>query len=69
MATIKINDDLKQKLKIKSDKTGISTSELANRYISEGLKEDDEISDEFIQELEAIEKDILAGNYMDLDEL
>ena len=38
--TIRINEDIKQQLKLKSAQTGISQLDLANRYILKGLKED-----------------------------
>lgn len=38
--TIRINEDIKQQLKLKSAQTGISQLDLANEYILNGLKED-----------------------------
>ena len=38
--TIRINEDIKQQLKLKSAQTGISQLDLANKYILKGLKED-----------------------------
>ncbi|MBQ6100195.1 MAG: hypothetical protein IJL02_10105 [Methanobrevibacter sp.] len=39
--TIRINEDVKQLLKLKSAETGITQLDLANKYILKGLKEDD----------------------------
>lgn len=39
--TIRINEDVKQLLKLKSVETGITQLDLANKYILKGLKEDD----------------------------
>jgi hypothetical protein len=39
--TIRINEEIKQLLKLKSVETGITQLDLANRYILKGLKEDD----------------------------
>jgi len=39
--TIRINEDIKQLLKLKSVETGITQLDLANKYILKGLKEDD----------------------------
>lgn len=39
--TIRINEEVKQLLKLKSAETGITQLDLANRYILKGLKEDD----------------------------
>ena len=39
--TIRINEDIKQLLKLKSAETGITQLDLANKYILKGLKEDD----------------------------
>jgi lipopolysaccharide biosynthesis regulator YciM len=45
MATsIRINDDLMRKLKLKSEKTGLNISELVENYLSTGL--DDSASEE-----------------------
>ena len=38
--TIRINEDVKQRLKLQSIETGISQLDLANRYIIEGIKYD-----------------------------
>jgi hypothetical protein len=38
--TIRIDENIKQQLKLKSAQTGISQLDLANRYILNGLKED-----------------------------
>ncbi len=38
--TIRINEDIKQLLKLKSVETGITQFDLANKYILNGLKED-----------------------------
>ena len=38
--TIRINEEVKQLLKLKSAETGITQLDLANRYILNGLKED-----------------------------
>ena len=38
--TIRINEEVKQLLKLKSAETGITQLNLANRYILNGLKED-----------------------------
>ena len=38
--TIRINKDVKQRLKLQSIETGISQLDLANRYIIEGIKYD-----------------------------
>ena len=38
--TIRINEDIKQQLKLKSAQTGISQLDLANKYILNGLKAD-----------------------------
>lgn len=37
---IRLNKEIQRRLKIKSAKTGLSQLELANKYISEGLKND-----------------------------
>jgi len=39
--TIRINEEVKQLLKLKSAETGITQLDLANRYILKGIKEDD----------------------------
>lgn len=38
--TIRINEDIKQQLKIKSAELGVTQMDLLNRYIIEGLKRD-----------------------------
>jgi hypothetical protein len=38
--TIRINEDIKQQLKLKSAQIGISQLDLANEYILKGLKEE-----------------------------
>ncbi|RAP52712.1 MAG: hypothetical protein BZ137_08200 [Methanosphaera sp. rholeuAM130] len=38
--TIRIDENIKQQLKLKSAQTGISQLDLANKYILNGLKED-----------------------------
>ena len=40
-AAIRINEDIKQLLKLKSAETGITQFDLANKYILKGLQEDD----------------------------
>ena len=39
--TIRINEEVKQLLKLRSAETGITQFDLANKYILKGLKEDD----------------------------
>ena len=39
--TIRINEEVKRLLKLKSAETGITQFDLANKYILKGLKEDD----------------------------
>jgi len=36
--TIMIDEDIKQQLELKSRRTGISQSDLANKYMLDGLK-------------------------------
>lgn len=38
--TIRINEDVKEQLKLKSVQTGVSQIDLANKYIIEGIKND-----------------------------
>ena len=38
--TIRINEDVKQQLKIKSAELGVKQQDLLNRYVIEGLKRD-----------------------------
>ena len=53
--TIRINEDIKQLLKLKSVQTGVSQLDLANRYILKGLKEDETPNKE-VMSIEEIEK-------------
>ena len=38
--TVRINEDVKQQLKIKSAELGVSQFDLLNRYVIEGIKRD-----------------------------
>ncbi|MCQ2971914.1 MAG: hypothetical protein MJ209_01245 [archaeon] len=38
--TIRINEDVKQQLKIKSTELGVKQQDLLNRYVIEGIKRD-----------------------------
>lgn len=40
VTTIRLSKDIQRQLKLRSAETGISQLELANRFISEGLKKD-----------------------------
>ena len=53
--TIRINEDIKQQLKLKSAQTGISQLDLANEYILDGLKRDTNPNKK-VMTLEEIEK-------------
>lgn len=53
--TIRINEDVKQQLKLKSMTTGISQYNLANKYIIEGIKNDN-TPNKPIKTIEEIEK-------------
>lgn len=53
--TIRLNENIKELLKLKSAETGISQLELANKYILKGLKEDTTPKKE-VMSLEEIEK-------------
>lgn len=53
--TIRINEDVKQRLKLQSIETGISQLDLANRYIIEGIKFDN-TPKKPIKTIEEIEK-------------
>lgn len=53
--TIRINEDIKQQLKLKSAQTGISQLDLANKYILKGLKEDN-LPNKKVMSLDQIEK-------------
>lgn len=69
--TIRLNENIKELLKLKSAETGISQLELANKYILKGLKEDTTPKKE-VMSLEEIEKlldhDKVNGDNL-LDEL
>lgn len=53
--TIRINEDIKQQLKLKSAQTGISQLDLANKYILNGLKNDNSPNKK-VMTLDQIEK-------------
>lgn len=53
--TIRINEDVKQQLKIKSVATGVSQFNLANKYILEGIK-NDSTPNKPVKTIEEIEK-------------
>ena len=53
--TIRINEDIKQHLKLKSAQTGISQLDLANKYILNGLKNDNSPNKK-VMTLDQIEK-------------
>lgn len=53
--TIRINEDVKEQLKLKSTITGISQFNLANKYIIEGIKNDN-TPNKPIKTIEEIEK-------------
>ena len=53
--TIRINEEVKQRLKLQSIETGISQLDLANRYILEGIKHD-KTPKKPIKTIEEIEK-------------
>ena len=40
VSNLKVSDDLKHQLELRSNETGISQLDLVNKYISKGLKED-----------------------------
>ena len=42
VSTVEINDDIKEKLKIRSSKTGTNQLDLVNKYVSNGLKADED---------------------------
>ena len=54
VSNLKVNDDLKYKLELKSNETGISQLELVNKYISKGLKEDNSKSHKSREEIEKL---------------
>lgn len=53
--TIRINEDVKQQLKLKSVATGVSQFNLANKYILEGIK-NDSTPNKPVKTIEEIEK-------------
>lgn len=42
--TVRINEDVKQQLKIKSAELGVKQIDLLNRYVIEGIKRDSELN-------------------------
>ena len=65
--TIRLNENIKELLKLKSAETGISQLELANKYILKGLKEDTTPKKEMMS-LEEIEE-LLDTDKSDKDEI
>lgn len=53
--TIRINEDVKQQLKIKSAELGVKQQDLLNRYVIEGLKRDS-IPNNQVMNLDELEK-------------
>lgn len=54
--TVRINEDVKQQLKIKSAELGVKQIDLLNRYVIEGIKRDSESKDSVmsIDEIESL---------------
>lgn len=67
-STVRINEDVKQQLKIHSAKVGIKQVDLLNKYVIEGIKKD-RASEKQTMSLEEVEKllthDKPTGNNLD----
>ena len=66
--TVRINEDVKQQLKIHSAKVGIKQIDLLNKYVIEGIKKD-RASEKQTMSLEEVEKLLIhdkpTGNNLD----
>lgn len=56
--TVRINEDVKQQLKIKSAELGVKQIDLLNRYVIEGIKRDSE-SNSHVMSIDEIESLLL----------
>ena len=66
--TVRINEDVKQLLKIKCAELGVKQVDLLNRYVLEGIKRDDSLANKgrSVEELDALLKhDNPGGNDWD----
>ena len=52
--TIRINEDVKQQLKIQSAKLGVKQIDLVNRYVIEGIKRDTPANIKSIEDIERL---------------
>lgn len=52
--TIRINEDVKQQLKIQSAKLGVKQIDLVNRYVIEGIKRDKPANIKSIEDIERL---------------
>lgn len=59
--TVRINEDVKQLLKIKSAELGVKQIDLLNRYVIEGIKRDSTKNNQ-VKSIEEIEKSLVHDN-------